>query len=116
MEIPDLLFLQYVGKTPSLAGCAKCHLKFFTLGELMKHPEAALDYLQEKFSHHYCRSEDAEKLRMRRLRVVNSSLGVCDACNTCFRAAVYLRNHAQQAELDVRRKFLRHGCRYLKAS
>ena len=114
MNTPDLLMLQYVGKTPSLAGCSKCQLKFFTLAELMKHPAAAIDYLKGRFANHYCTSENSEQRR--RLRIVNSSLGVCDACNLCFRASAYLRTHAQQAELDVRRKFSRHGCRDRKAS
>ena len=28
MDDLQLVFLQYVGKTPSLAGCAKCQMKF----------------------------------------------------------------------------------------
>jgi len=69
------VFLQYVGKTPSLAGCAKCHLKFFTPQHLMRQPEAAAQYLREKCARHTCKGEIFEEtrrgtLQARRLRIV----------------------------------------------
>jgi len=57
----QLVFLQYVGKTPSLAGCPKCRLKFFTPEQLLKQPEAAAQYLREKFSLHTCKWEIVEE-------------------------------------------------------
>jgi len=63
----ELVFLQYVDKTPSLAGCAKCHLKFFTPQQLMRQPQAAAEYLREKFARHTCNWEivEADKSRNR---------------------------------------------------
>jgi hypothetical protein len=55
LSINCIMRIQFVGKTPSLAGCAKCHLKFLTFQPLMKQPEAAAQYLREKFARHTCR-------------------------------------------------------------
>jgi hypothetical protein len=115
------VFLQYAGKTPSLAGCAKCHLKFFTPQELMRQPEAAAQYLREKFALHTCKGEILEETRARtvqtrRLRIIKptddtSTQGICEACNMRFLAPVYLRGHAEQAEIDIRLRFGQHRCR-----
>lgn len=117
----QLVFLQYAGKAPSLAGCAKCHLKFFTPPELMRQPEAAAQYLRRKFSLHTCKGEIPEKTRagtvqIRRLRIIKPTddtppLGICEACNMRFLAPVYLRRHAEQAEIDIRLRFGQHRCK-----
>jgi hypothetical protein len=116
-----LVFLQYAGKTPSLAGCAKCRLKFFTPQELMKQPATAAQYLQEKFFQHTCKGEVSEKtgagtIQIRRLRIIKPTddtppLGICEACNMRFLAPIYLRGHAEQAEIDIRLRFGQHKCR-----
>jgi hypothetical protein len=111
------VFLRYAGKTPCLAGCAKCHLKFFTPGELMKDPEAATKYLRERFAQHTCKWVNSEETSAdipcaRGLRIVTPSLGICAACNMRFLASSYLRDHAKQAEFDVRRQFQRHACKH----
>ena len=41
--------LKYSGKTPALATCELCHLKFFTPSELKHKPVDAEMYLREKF-------------------------------------------------------------------
>src|ERR1700690_3112459 len=116
----QLVFLQYVGKAPSFGSCAKCHLKFFTPRELMRQPEAAAEYLREKFSLHTCKGEIVEETRAgtvqtRRLRIMKATddtslLGICEACNMRFLAPVYLRGHAEQAEIDIRLRFGQHRC------
>ena len=122
----ELVFLQYVGKTPSLAGCAKCRLKFFTPQQLMRQPEAAAQYLREKFVHHTCKSEILEETRLwirhaRRLRVIKRiddtpSLGICEVCHMRFLVPIHLRGHAHLAEEDIRRRFELHSCKRRDAS
>jgi hypothetical protein len=122
----QLVFLQYVGKTPSLAGCAKCHLKFFTPQQLLRQPEAAAQYLREKFAQHTCRRAIVEDKRpgslpVRRLRIVKrtddtSALGICQVCNMRFLSPAYLRGYAHLAEKDIRRQFERHICTRQDAS
>ena len=122
----ELVFLQYVGKTPSLAGCPKCHLKFFTPQQLMRQPEAAAQYLREKFVHHTCKSETFEETRLwirhaRRLRVIKRiddtpSLGICEVCHMRFLVPIHLRGHAHLAEEDIRRRFELHSCKRRDAS
>ena len=116
----ELLFLKYAGKTPSLAGCAKCQLKFFTPQHFLKNPEAASEYLRLKFSLHECKWHIFEETRgvvpARRMRVVKSAddtllLGVCEACSMRFRAHIYLPNYDRQAEIDIQQKFVHHQCR-----
>ena len=117
----QLVFLQYVGKAPSLAGCAKCRLKFFTPEQLLKQPEAAAQYLREKFSLHTCKWEIVEETgsslaQKRHLRVVKPydgrpPVGICEGCTMRFETPVYLRDHADQAESDIRRRFSQHRCR-----
>jgi hypothetical protein len=93
MSSPRFVFLKYVGKTPSLAGCANCQLKCFTPQDFLKNPEAAGEYLRLKFSSHECKWDTFEETRgavpARRMRVVKSAddtllLGVCEACNMRF--------------------------------
>ncbi len=109
-----LVFLQYAGRTPSFAGCAKCGIKFFTPHELLERPRAATDYIRKKFDQHTCTWGTVP--RMRELRIVTSSLGICLSCHTRFLAPVSLHGHAEEAELDIRRKFRRHRCRLSDAA
>ncbi len=115
-----LVLLKYVGKTPSMAGCANCGLKFFIPQHFLKNPEAAAEYLRLKFSSHDCKWDIFEETRgivpARRMRVVKSAdatllLGVCEACSTRFRAHVYLPNYVRQAEIDIQQKFVHHQCK-----
>jgi hypothetical protein len=87
----------------------------------MRQPEAAAQYLREKFSVHTCKGEipeetRAETVQTRRLRITKpmddtSPLGICEACNMRFLPPVYLRGHAEQAEIDIRLRFGLHRCR-----
>ena len=47
--------LRHIHKTPSLATCECCHIKFFTPLELMREPLEADHYLRDKFASHTCR-------------------------------------------------------------
>jgi hypothetical protein len=111
MDDSRIVFLQYLRKTPAMASCAQCRLKFFTPSELLKKPREATDYLWGKFAAHTCKSEEAvSNDRPRRLRFVTANIGTCEACETRFLASAYLRDHPKEAEYDVRRKFGRHAC------
>ena len=87
----------------------------------MRQPEAAAQYLREKFALHTCKGEILEETRARtvqtrRLRIIKptddmSTQGICEACNMRFLAPVYLRGHAEQAEIDIRLRFGQHRCR-----
>jgi hypothetical protein len=111
MDDSWVVLLQYLGKTPAMASCAKCRLKFFTPSELLKKPREATDYLRGKFAAHPCKWEEAiSSDHPRHLRVVTSNIGICDGCEARFMASAYLRDHPRQAESDVRRKFGRHAC------
>jgi hypothetical protein len=122
----ELVFYQYVGKAPSLAGCAKCHLKFLTPQQLMKQPEAAAQYLRDKFARHECKWAIFEEtrsgtLQSRRLRIMKladaaSPLGICEACNMRFPVPAYLRGHVEQAENEIRHQFGHHRCKRREAS
>jgi len=50
-----LTILKYSGKTPALALCDRCHLKFFTPKELFREPMEAEGNLREKFEMHDCK-------------------------------------------------------------
>lgn len=120
MSSPQLVFLKYVGKIPSLAGCAKCQLKFFTPQHFLRNSEAAGEYLRLKFSLHACKWNIFEEIRgvvpARRMRLVKSAddtllLGVCETCSMRFRARVYLQTYVRQAEIDIQQKFVHHQCK-----
>jgi hypothetical protein len=49
------VILKYVHKTPSLATCERCNIKFFTPSELMGRSLQAEDHLREKFASHTCK-------------------------------------------------------------
>jgi len=49
------IILKYVGKTPSLASCVGCHLKFLVPMELVNDPVGAEEHLRQKYADHKCR-------------------------------------------------------------
>jgi len=51
-----LVILQHSGKTPVLAMCDSCRLKFFTPRELTHRPAEAEENFQEKFKSHKCKT------------------------------------------------------------
>jgi len=53
----SFVILRYVDAVPSVAGCTKCPLKFFTLEPLHNDRIGAEQYLQDKFDAHRCREE-----------------------------------------------------------
>jgi hypothetical protein len=52
------LILKYMGRTPYLATCERCNLKFFTPTELSRKPVEADQNLRNRFEIHQCRPED----------------------------------------------------------
>jgi len=56
------LILKYMGKTPYLATCERCNLKFFTPTELSRKPVDADQNLQNRFEIHKCRLDDVSEV------------------------------------------------------
>jgi hypothetical protein len=54
---PRFIILKYMGKSPSMATCERCHVKFFTPLHLIKNPLKAKGNLHDQFSQHTCRPE-----------------------------------------------------------
>jgi hypothetical protein len=52
-----LVILKHSGKTPTLAMCERCQLKFFTTRELTRRPAEAEENLREKFKSHECKHD-----------------------------------------------------------
>jgi len=52
-----LVILQYSDKTPVLAMCESCSLKFFTMRSLLHRPAEAEVNLQQRFNSHVCQRE-----------------------------------------------------------
>jgi hypothetical protein len=52
-----LVILKLVGKTPVLAMCERCQIKFFTPRELTNLPAEAEHNLWHKFNSHECKNE-----------------------------------------------------------
>jgi len=52
--------LQYRVRTPILAGCESCHLKFLTPSDKMDDADEAEKYLWEKYILHDCKNVNAE--------------------------------------------------------
>ena len=48
--------LKYRERTPVLAACTRCQLKFLTPSQMMKDWEAAREYLWRKYGNHRCAS------------------------------------------------------------
>ena len=55
MAVRRFLILKYMQKTPSMATCEACHLKFFVPMELVNDPEGAEEHLRQKYGDHKCR-------------------------------------------------------------
>jgi len=53
-----LVMLKHVGKTPVLATCEKCHIKFLTPRELTYLPAEAEENLWQRFNSHKCKREE----------------------------------------------------------
>ncbi|MGA2005042.1 MAG: hypothetical protein ABSG70_16775 [Terriglobales bacterium] len=51
---PKFVILKHMGKTPSMATCARCHIKFFTPLDLLKSPQKAVENLLDQFGRHKC--------------------------------------------------------------
>jgi hypothetical protein len=49
------VILKYMQKTPSMASCGACHLKFFVPMELVDDPAGAEEHLRQKYVEHKCR-------------------------------------------------------------
>jgi hypothetical protein len=89
MDDSWMVFVQYWGKTPAMASCAKCHLKFFTPRELQKKPNEATDYLWRKFAAHPCKWEEAiSGDHPRRLRIVTANVGICGSAVPVYKAGI----------------------------
>ncbi len=52
-----LIVLKYIGRTPHLATCEKCHIKFFTALDLIGAPDGAQEYLSTKSQEHRYKAE-----------------------------------------------------------
>jgi hypothetical protein len=58
---------QYQGKTPLLAGCQRCGLKFITPRSMLKeYPEVIEGFLRDKYELHECLPSSAEEWAQRR--------------------------------------------------
>jgi hypothetical protein len=55
MDERRFLILKYMGRTPSMATCEQCHLRFFVPLELIKDPAQAELKLRQKFVNHKCK-------------------------------------------------------------
>ena len=55
-----LIILKRLGKTPVLAMCERCRVKFFTPRELSFLPAEAEDNLWQRFSSHQCKHEGGQ--------------------------------------------------------
>ena len=49
------IVIRYMGETPTLATCTRCHVKFFTPLELIANPQKAEAHLREKYRNHTCK-------------------------------------------------------------
>lgn len=57
-SIANFFVLKYRGRTPTLAACLLCDLKFLTPTELMEDWQEATSYLKGKFDVHRCAKQD----------------------------------------------------------
>jgi hypothetical protein len=51
---PKFVILKHMGKTPSMATCEDCHIKFFTPLDQIKNSLKAAENLHDQFSRHKC--------------------------------------------------------------
>lgn len=56
MDEQGFVILKREGKTPTLAKCAGCQLKFFTLSKFIKDPLKAEAFLWNRYAGHLCRA------------------------------------------------------------
>jgi hypothetical protein len=56
----SFVVLRSVNKTPSIASCTKCHLKFFAPNSYYNDPYGAERYLHTKFDLHDCLDEQGQ--------------------------------------------------------
>jgi hypothetical protein len=61
MDERHFVILKYAGKTPLVAACEGCQLKFFVPMTLARDPVGAEEYLRQKYAEHYCRREEPSK-------------------------------------------------------
>jgi hypothetical protein len=54
----SLIILKYVGRIPSFGSCSQCQHKFFTPATFRFDAVRARAYLENKFHHHKCPSDD----------------------------------------------------------
>ena len=47
--------IKHVGKTPSMATCERCRLKFFVPMAFLNDPEGAEEHLRQKYVDHKCK-------------------------------------------------------------
>lgn len=66
MDELRFVILKQVRKTPSMATCECCHVKFFTPLERIEEPEEAEAYLREKFASHACSGDLWQRPHLRR--------------------------------------------------
>jgi hypothetical protein len=68
MDELGFVILQRERKTPSLAMCERCKIKFFTPRELSDNPVKAEEFLRGRFADHECKLRDFPR---RQKRAVN---------------------------------------------
>lgn len=54
----DFIVLKYSERTPTLAMCRKCKVKFFAIHASIHDPIGAQQYLWDKFNAHNCKVEE----------------------------------------------------------
>jgi hypothetical protein len=64
----QFVILKFMGKTPTMATCARCHLKFFAPLELIGSPNEAEENMRDKFLAHACRNNPLAELMPKKKR------------------------------------------------
>jgi len=59
-----LVILKHLAKTPVLAMCERCHVKFFTPRELTHLPVEAEENLWQRFASHECKHKGRAPLQL----------------------------------------------------
>jgi len=69
MPMPDNVgfkILKWRDRTPLLAGCERCQLKFITPAPMLRDDPPAVEYyLREKYAYHVCHLPESSKTRSR---------------------------------------------------
>jgi hypothetical protein len=63
-NVNEFTILRYSGKTPVLAVCTRCQLKFFTPSGMKQNSQEAEYYLRDKFRDHRCAAATEQKKMM----------------------------------------------------